>query len=468
MKNNYFFHKALLPAFALLLLTYSSTLAAQQTLKQYLNQNICALTVGDNNVVNMQQGDTNMVTVITNKSIENVMKVSDGKLEVKSGNHIVTLTLKEPQTLSVKAMGNATVNIADMNCPRLTVNAEGNTLTNLQTITSQHVELTTLGNARINAKFLNLTDNHNNNSTQLRTIANNNSTIYIDSVEVGNAYLRGMDNAAITLHTGMVHNTLESSYSLNDNVQINISGVWSKNRIDSDYPVLSELQEMMEDVTNTPGNKLDWRFHSYMLWGFHNWGEADNSMTGLSDANAVRTTFNNFQWAFQWKLIKKEHCDLSVGIGFEWDRYKFNNNYVHLASNGDKGYFETWDAATLAANGLPFAEVDEWKTRLITRYVTMPLTYSVYFANQKAEATIGVVPGMRLDGKKTGMRYFYDDGTIEYEERIDASAYLNTFKVDVLAMVRFRGFGLYVQVPTMPINRNMNVDLYPIKFGIVM
>lgn len=465
MNIKYLFRKALLPLAATLLLVGSTPALAQRTMLQYLNQNIVSFTVGDNSVVNLMSGDTNMVSVVSNKSLDNVIKVTDGNLEVRSGNHIVNLTLKEPQTLAIEADGNATVNVADMKCPRLTVKARANALVNMTTVESQHVQLSTLGNAHINADFLNLSDNHNNNSTQLRAIAGQNTSIYIDSLIVGMAYLRGTENASITLHAGTVYNTLETTYDLDEQVRINTTGVWSNNRIDSDMPEVDALQEMSANIESIASG---WRFQSYILWGFHNWNEVDNGPASVGGANTVRTTFNTFQWNFQWKLIKRAHCDLSAGIGFEWDRYKFSNNYVHLSTDGTQGYFETWDAATLAANGLPFAEPDEWRSRLITRYVTMPLTYSIYFANNKIRATLGVVPGMRLDGKKTGMRYFYDDGDMEYEDRMSASEYINPFKCDVLAMLKFGGIGLYVQVPTMPINRNMNVDLYPIKFGIVI
>ncbi len=465
MRTHYLFRKVLLPLAATLLLAGSAPVSAQQTILQYLNQNIVSFTVGDNSVVNLMTGDTNMVSVVSNKNLDNVIKVTDGNLEVRQGNYIVNLTLKEPQTLAIEATGNATVNVADMKCPRLSVKARANALVNMTTLESQHVQLSTLGNARINADFLNLTDNRNNNSTQLRAIAGQNTSIYIDSIIVGMVYLRGTENASITLHAGIVHNKLETTYNLDEQVQINTTGVWSNNRIDSDMPEVDALQEMSASIESVASG---WRFHSHMLWGFHNWGEVDNGLASAGGANTVRTTFNTFQWNFQWKLVKRAHCDLSAGIGFEWDRYKFSNNYVRLSTDGTQGYFETWDAATLAANDLPAADLDAWKSRLITRYVTMPITYSIYFANKKMKATLGVVPGMRLDGKKTGMRYFYDDGDVDYKDRMSASEYINPFKCDVLAMLKFGCIGLYVQVPTMPINRNMNVDLYPIKFGIVI
>ncbi len=466
MSKNYLFCKVLLPVVALLLCAGSTPpLFAQRTVQQYLNQNIHILTVGGNSVVTIQEGDTNMVSIVSNKAIEHVMKVADGSIDVKDGSHTIILTLKQPQSFSAKAGGNATINITDLNCSRLSITARANALVNMQNVESQYVELTSQGNARITANVFDLADNYKYNATQLRAIATDNATIYVDSLAVGNAYLRAQNFSSITLHVGTVHNTLEMTYDIDNMAQINTGEVLAKQRIDSDMPEVGEIKELMGNLEASASGS---RFHSYMLWGFHNWGEINNGMASVDGANTVRTTFNTFQLNFQWKLVKRAHCDLSVGIGFEWDRYKFSNNYVHLNTDGTQGYFETWDAATLAANDLPAADLDAWKSRLITRYVTMPLTYSIYFANNKIRATLGVVTGMSLDSKKTGMRYFYDDGNVDYKDRVDASEYLNPFKCDVLAMLKFGFLGLYVQVPTMPINRNMNVDLYPIKFGIVI
>ncbi len=465
MGKNHLFRKALLPAVVTLLCAGSTPLFAQQTLKSYLNDNVISLKVGGNSTVNIRAGDTNMVYLTTKEKAKHVFTFHKGTIEVRDGNHSINLILKNPDNFSVEATDNTTVNVADFDCPRFGVKAYDNALVNMQTLHSKHVEIQAFANARVNAGIFALGNHNHDKSTYLKMMAHDNASIHMDSLLVGEACLHAYSNSTITIESGRVTRYLEdfSDYDGNARIERHVFAAKSLSK-GSNYAdaTLKELQ----DLTNILPKEN--RFGSHIFWGFHTWINEETGFANANEANSVRTTFNTFQFQFEWKLVQRRNSELSIGMGMEFDRYKFNENYVHLADNSTPRHFETWDADMLAANGLAFPDHEAWCSRLITRYVTMPLTYTAIFPGQKVKLSVGVVPGFRLDGKKTGLRHFYDDGTIEYEERVDVTNNIHPFKCDVRAMVKWHGIGIFVQVPTMPINYGMDAELYPIKFGIVI
>jgi hypothetical protein len=50
----------------------------------------------------------------------------------------------------------------------------------------------------------------------------------------------------------------------------------------------------------------------------------------------------------------------------------------------------------------------------------------------------------------------------------DASRIMNPYKLDARLTLVFANIGVFMQVPTMPVLKNMDREVYPIKFGFIL
>ncbi len=462
MRNNYLLRNALLPIAVVLLIACSPSLWAQQTLKSYLNGNVHTLKVGGNSTVNIQPGDTNMVFLTTSEKQKNVFLFKNGELEMKDGNHSLTLVVKEPSTFTVDADGNATVNVADFDCSRFYVTANNNSIVNLQTLRSKHCELLVLNNGAIHASTLLLTDGRDNNSTEAKISAYQNGIIHVDSLLVGDVYMYAYSNAIITVERGKA-NYREERYDIEANATIN-GRIISKKSLSANETDIPTLLNVVNDIRSVKERNL---FHGDMFYGFSTCVTASSGTADVNHAADMQPAFGALKAQIKWRLLNERDYDLSIGIGIALEIYKFSNYYVNLAENNGQGHFEVWDVSMIENNGFRFPNPKEWQSTLSTCYITMPITYSRYFGN-KCKATIGIVSGINVSNKEMGLLHSYYDKTLSYADCTSMSNYLNPFKCDVVAMLQFSGIGLYVQAPTMSFTRHMDTQLYPFQFGIVL
>ena len=205
--------------------------------------------------------------------------------------------------------------------------------------------------------------------------------------------------------------------------------------------------------------KSIWRHRDVALnfaWGFHNWGtDMFNGFEGVDGAAAIRTSFNNIQLSVNYPLIGTRHFGFYIGLGLEWDKYKFEGKDITFNTATDPHSFVDGGDPTCTS----------W---LNTRYVVLPLTFRFDLWHDWS-LTLSALPGIHWSGSHTGLRREY---TTDIEEHTDydqsINKYINPYKLDLRATLSYENIGVYFQAPTMSTMRSSVQNLYPIKFGIIL
>ena len=202
-----------------------------------------------------------------------------------------------------------------------------------------------------------------------------------------------------------------------------------------------------------------WRHRDVALhfaWGFHNWGTSMfNGFEGVDGDAAVRTSFNNIQLSVDYPLVGTRHFGFYVGLGLEWDKYKFEANEVTLSTSTDPYAFTDGGDQSCSS----------W---LNTRYVVVPLTFRFDLWHDWS-ITLSALPGIHWGGSHTGLRREYDTDLEDRTERDQSvNKYINPYKLDLRATLSYENIGLYFQLPTMSTFRSSVQELYPIKFGLIL
>jgi len=212
----------------------------------------------------------------------------------------------------------------------------------------------------------------------------------------------------------------------------------------------SSTQSSDNPVSNAM-DKSFFRFH----WGFNNWGgDPFSGLTGMSDkAYDLRTSFSSYQLSLGYNFVNTEHFELGVGIGYESDVYKWNTGCVKYSSTNN-----AFEAVSTNGSG--------YKTKLCTRYVTLPIGLAWRTAESKGFLVrLSAIPGLGYCGKHTGLK----NTTPDEKTSINIKDALNPYKMDVRLDLEFSGFGVFLQVSTMSMmSESFEKELYPIKFGIVI
>lgn len=221
------------------------------------------------------------------------------------------------------------------------------------------------------------------------------------------------------------------------------------------------VQAKMSNSTNSSAKeekkKPIWRYRDIAFnfaWGFHNWGtNAINGFEGVGGDAAIRTSFNHIHLSVNYPLVGTRHFGFYVGLGLEWDKYKFEGK--------DITFNTATDPHTFLDGGDPTCT--SW---LNTRYVVLPLTFRFDLWHHWS-LILTALPGLHWGGSHTGIRREY---TTDLEERIDydqsVNKYINPYRLDLRATLSYRSFGLYFQMPTLSTLRSSGQDLYPIKAGV--
>ncbi len=198
-----------------------------------------------------------------------------------------------------------------------------------------------------------------------------------------------------------------------------------------------------------------WRHRDVALnfaWGFHNWGTTPlNGFAGVEGAASVRTSFNHVHLSINYPLIGTHHTGLYVGLGLDWDKYKFTTPEVLLDPN-----------PTAFGDG----NNDACSSRMLTRYVMVPVTFRLDLWHDW-HLSIAALPGIHWGGSHTGIRREYNtDLSYTLVKDQNANKYVNPYKLDLRATLSYEDFGLYLQTATLSTMKNGFQELYPIKFGL--
>ncbi|MBR1550116.1 MAG: hypothetical protein IJ634_05700 [Bacteroidales bacterium] len=223
--------------------------------------------------------------------------------------------------------------------------------------------------------------------------------------------------------------------------------------------VYEHSQHRHNSSADEPKKRSIWRHRDtelHFAWGFHNWGSSMfGGFEGADGDAAIHTSFNNIQLSLNYPLIGTRHVGLYVGLGLEWDKYKFDANEITLANASEPYTFTNGGDQSCTS----------W---LNTRYVLLPLTLS-FDLWYDWRLSIAALPGIHWGGTHTGLRREYDTDLEDRTEKDQSvNKYINPYKLDLRATLSYENFGLYLQVPTMSTFRSSTQELYPIKFGVFL
>ena len=218
--------------------------------------------------------------------------------------------------------------------------------------------------------------------------------------------------------------------------------------------------DFARDIANAAEKKAKkndiWTSGDFSLrfaWGWHNWGNTPlGGFGGVQGPAELTTSMNNVQLEFNYSIIETSWMRLDAGLGMEWNKFKFTDSEV------------LWDA-TATPNAFAIGTDPNCTSRLKTRYVTIPVTFSL--GNRDGwHIELAALPGIGWTGNNTGLRHQYGNTNKEKDFSINRS--LAPYKLDVRAAVMYDGFGVYFQVATMSAFRNDCQELFPVKFGIIL
>ena len=224
----------------------------------------------------------------------------------------------------------------------------------------------------------------------------------------------------------------------------------------SHLPSIDPKPEKSKKSTNKPG------FHLSFAWAFTNWGDAPLSgLNGMSAPYSLGTTFSSYQLALIHTPLNIKHWVIGIGIGYESDVYRFSGDVYTSVVPTQSPDVNTFDRIE-HANA-------KWASRLVARYVTMPLSV-MYKTSKKFGIALAAIPGLNYTSGNTGLKHkgksFTDNAKVTNVE--DVSRVMNPYKLDARLTLVFSNIGVFVQMPTMPVFKNMDRDVYPIKFGFIL
>ncbi len=214
-------------------------------------------------------------------------------------------------------------------------------------------------------------------------------------------------------------------------------------------------------------DRTNFDFH----WAFNNWGDQwYNGLMKMEGPYNLHTTFSSYQLSENYAVVMTPHIKLSIGIGYESDVYKFNDNYVSM--NTTTGALETQDQAGVdAVSGLSGTNLGDWSTRFVTRYVTLPVEFEYRDMGvlRNFRISLGVIPGLSFSSSHTGLKHELEKRGRNYQDVQDGvSKFVNPYKLDVRLTFKRKGFGMFLQVPTLPVFIDTGTKVYPIKIGFMI
>ena len=214
-------------------------------------------------------------------------------------------------------------------------------------------------------------------------------------------------------------------------------------------------------------DRTNFDFH----WGFNNWGDQwYNGLMKMEGPYNLRTSFSSYQLSENYAIVMTPHTKLSIGIGYESDVYKFTDNYVSM--DVTNGAFMTQDQAGVdAVSNVAGSNLGNWSTRLVTRYVTMPIEFEYRDKGvlRNFRISLGVIPGLSFSSKNTGLKHELEQRGRNYQDsQSGVSRFINPYKLDVRLTFKRKGLGMFLQVPTLPVFIDTATKVYPIKIGFML
>lgn len=149
-----------------------------------------------------------------------------------------------------------------------------------------------------------------------------------------------------------------------------------------------------------------------------------------------------------------EHVGLVTGLGFNFSRYGFKNDYI-LKTNADS----TWGVIDTLNNYS--------KNQLRTTYLNVPVLLhfnTSKMAKKNFHVSLGVIGGVRLSSK-TFKKYDVLGG--EQKDKIKGRYNINPFQLDATARIGYRDFGLFANYSLIPLfETGVAEQAFPLTVGV--
>ena len=277
------------------------TLAAQ-TYSQPIPDNITEIRVEDNARVMVTEGADATIASATNERVATVK----GSRMLVSDNVNATITLPAGRPFTVVAEDHSQVVFQGSfgKSPSFTVRSE-----DYASVTFSGSRADTLRTTDLNLRA----DDY----------SRINSDIVISSL---NFNFQANDYAAINLACKNKHHSSGTgTIHINDKATIdfNICSGDTTTPFDATATHLVPVKAQ----SGTSRKPSFWRRRDVALnfaWGFHNWGsEPLGGFSGVDGPANVRTSFNHIHLSVDFPLVGTRHTGLYIGLGLDWDKYKF-------------------------------------------------------------------------------------------------------------------------------------------------
>ena len=404
-------------------------------------------------------GDENRIE--TNSDKNGIAKVSNGRMTISSGAGDVTLRLAPWRSMTFRAEDYSTIEFSGSFDSRESLTIE----------TEDYAQVTFAGDTTDTVRAVTLTLRSEDFSRITSNVILQQYNYELSPADYSRIVLAGMDQMHPTDGTNWGNRS--QSISISDHGKFyrgrctNGSTIYATEYPEDDdiaarvtVDATDRAVDLARDLstnykkTKTKINSGD--FFMRFAWGWHNWGnEMFNGFGGVDGPAELNTSMNNVQLELIGTLFETRWVGLSVGLGLEWNKYKFANNEL------------TWDA-TAEPYHLALGTDPNCQSRLKTRYVTMPVTL-ILGDRDSWHVELAALPGIGWTGKNTGLRRIYGSGNGQNTEKdYSVNRSLAPYKLDVRAAVMYHAIGIYAQVSTLSAFKGNCDELFPVKFGIIL
>ncbi|MBT3208160.1 MAG: PorT family protein [Bacteroidetes bacterium] len=219
-----------------------------------------------------------------------------------------------------------------------------------------------------------------------------------------------------------------------------------------------DIDEMIEKKKDKDDSEFDAHWAGFEF-GLNNYLNSNNELVSNDELHASSLSKS---WGFNLNLLEfdfpviKENFGFVTGLGFEWNNYRFENNFVALGYD-ENGSTEWRDEG-----------IEYQKNKLNTTYLTAPLLMEfqapVGKKQEKLSISVGVIGGLKLHSNS---HYEYEIGDGEYDLKEKTDYNLSSFRYGVTARIGYDNVQLFANYNITPMfESDKGPELYPFTIGI--
>jgi hypothetical protein len=469
MKTTIYFMKKIV-AIGFAMLAGGISVTAQNDNTKMALPEFNAVVVSTNGDIKLNQGTENSVSVKTGNVQDAVSaEVKDNVLYLRKGNDDITVNFTKLNKITLQSSCDVK-SIDQISSDKLEVFILGSSDINLDVNVK---ELNTTIEGSGDAKYIGTADSHT-----VVVKGSGDLDAYDLSTASTNIEISGSGEARVNASQdlkGVINGAGEITYFKEPaNKDIKVHGVGSygvkggKEESKGGDTTKIKIANKKVWIMDDNGNRDDSAKHKHkfdVYWagfglGINGYLNANNGTTvpkgfNLDYAKSIDVTCNFWE---QKIPIWKRHINIVTGMGFDFDNYRFGNNYTLV--KGSSQVAAVYDSA-----------VTFKKNKLMLAYLNVPLllqfdTDPIGRHNHTIHLSAGVVGGLRI-GAHTKQEYEIS-GT-NYSPKVHDDFDLNPFKCSAMVRVGYGNLDLYASYAlTSMFQKNEGPQLYPFSVGITI